>query len=272
MIQLAGAAAAAWFLQALVNVSASFGSNYPAASYSSSDAFLMETVLTLGLVSVILGTASGAQNLGVFGALGGWAATSRWPGCGQPDLGRLDESRPDVRARPGRRRLHRVLGLYRRAAPRSHHRRGFAFILARPGRWSGRLAAAQGALFTAAENPGPEITEPPAASSTGERTRRCTPSRRPGLRWLAARSARPHGVFRGHRPGSVVPRSSSRPDRTRDHWAVGTRRVRSIATSWAGRFPGTRCRRTPWTGWSPTGTSASWSAISGPPTDEAVTQ
>ena len=30
----------------------------------------METVLTLGLVSVILGTASGAQNLGVFGALG----------------------------------------------------------------------------------------------------------------------------------------------------------------------------------------------------------
>ena len=30
----------------------------------------MEAVLTLGLVSVILGTASGAQNLGVFGALG----------------------------------------------------------------------------------------------------------------------------------------------------------------------------------------------------------
>jgi aquaporin Z len=30
----------------------------------------MEVVLTLGLVSVILGTASGAQNLGVFGALG----------------------------------------------------------------------------------------------------------------------------------------------------------------------------------------------------------
>ena len=30
----------------------------------------MEAVLTLGLVSVILGTASGAQNLGVIGALG----------------------------------------------------------------------------------------------------------------------------------------------------------------------------------------------------------
>jgi aquaporin Z len=31
---------------------------------------LMEAVLTLGLVSVILGTASGAQNIGIFGALG----------------------------------------------------------------------------------------------------------------------------------------------------------------------------------------------------------
>ena len=68
--QLAGAALAAWFLQAVVRVSASFGSNYPASTYSAWDAFLMETVLTLGLVSVILGTASGAQNLGVVGAFG----------------------------------------------------------------------------------------------------------------------------------------------------------------------------------------------------------
>ena len=34
------------------------------------DAFLMEAVLTLGLVSVILGTASGAQNIGIIGAIG----------------------------------------------------------------------------------------------------------------------------------------------------------------------------------------------------------
>ena len=33
-------------------------------------AFLMEAVLTFGLVSVILGTASGAQNIGIIGALG----------------------------------------------------------------------------------------------------------------------------------------------------------------------------------------------------------
>jgi aquaporin Z len=68
--QLAGALAAAWFLQAVVGVSAHYGSNYPAAGHSAVSAFLMETVLTLGLVSVILGTASGAQQVGLFGAIG----------------------------------------------------------------------------------------------------------------------------------------------------------------------------------------------------------
>jgi len=68
--QLAGALLAAWFLQSLVHVSAHYGSNYPGAQFSARDAFLMETVLTLGLVSVILGTASGAQQVGLFGAIG----------------------------------------------------------------------------------------------------------------------------------------------------------------------------------------------------------
>jgi aquaporin Z len=68
--QLVGASLAAWFAQSVINASAVFGSNYPASGYTATDAFLMEAVLTLGLVSVILGTASGAQNLGVFGALG----------------------------------------------------------------------------------------------------------------------------------------------------------------------------------------------------------
>lgn len=70
VVQLAGAALAAWFLRAVVNVSATYGSNYPASGYSTWDAFLMEAVLTLGLLSVILGTASGAQNLGIVGAFG----------------------------------------------------------------------------------------------------------------------------------------------------------------------------------------------------------
>ena len=38
--------------------------------YSAGSAFWMEFILTLGLVSVILGTASGAQNIGIVGAFG----------------------------------------------------------------------------------------------------------------------------------------------------------------------------------------------------------
>ena len=68
--QLAGATLAAWFLQVVVHVSALYGSSYPATGVSALDAFLMEAVLTLGLVSVILGTASGAQQVGLFGAIG----------------------------------------------------------------------------------------------------------------------------------------------------------------------------------------------------------
>jgi aquaporin Z len=68
--QLGGATLAALFLRAVVDVSATYGSNYPASGYSSMAAFWMEFILTVGLVGVILGTASGAQNLGVIGAFG----------------------------------------------------------------------------------------------------------------------------------------------------------------------------------------------------------
>ncbi len=70
IVQLAGATLAALFLHAVINVSAKFGSNYPASGYSDLAAFWMELILTMGLVSVILGTASGAQNVGVIGAFG----------------------------------------------------------------------------------------------------------------------------------------------------------------------------------------------------------
>ena len=63
----------------------------------------METVLTLGLVSVILGTASGAQNLGVFGALGVGGLYRLGRAVGQPDLGRVDEPGALLRSRPGQR-------------------------------------------------------------------------------------------------------------------------------------------------------------------------
>src|SRR5215470_12657046 len=70
VVQLIGATLAALFLHEVIKVSAKYGSNYPAHGYSGWQAFLMEAVLTLGLVSVILGTASGAQNVGIFGSLG----------------------------------------------------------------------------------------------------------------------------------------------------------------------------------------------------------
>jgi aquaporin Z len=70
LVQLIGATLAALFLHAVINVSALYGSNYPAHGYSNLAAFWMELILTMGLVSVILGTASGAQNVGIIGAFG----------------------------------------------------------------------------------------------------------------------------------------------------------------------------------------------------------
>ena len=70
VVQLVGATLAALFLHAVLNVSSFHGSNYSASGYSGAAALWMEIVLTLGLVSVILGTASGAQNVGILGAFG----------------------------------------------------------------------------------------------------------------------------------------------------------------------------------------------------------
>jgi aquaporin Z len=70
VVQLIGASLAALVLRSVITVSAKYGSNYPVSSHSTMAAFWMELLLTAGLVSVILGTASGAQNIGLFGALG----------------------------------------------------------------------------------------------------------------------------------------------------------------------------------------------------------
>ena len=74
--QILGGLTAVVFLQWVLGVSASTGGTYPAPGTAYWVAFAMETVLTFGLVSVILGTASGAQNIGPIGALavGGYIA------------------------------------------------------------------------------------------------------------------------------------------------------------------------------------------------------
>ena len=81
VVQLIGATLACLFLHAVIDVSATYGSNYPAAGYSAGDAFLMEAVLTLGLVSVILGTAP-APRTSASSAHSASAATSRSPVSG----------------------------------------------------------------------------------------------------------------------------------------------------------------------------------------------
>jgi len=68
--QFAGAAAAALLLWALIGKQGSAGLTLPGHGISTVTAMLLELVLTVGLVSTILGTASGAQQVGPFAALG----------------------------------------------------------------------------------------------------------------------------------------------------------------------------------------------------------
>jgi aquaporin Z len=68
--QFAGAALATLLLWALIGKQGSAGLTLPGTGISATTAMLWEAVLTTGLVSVILGTASGAQQIGPLAALG----------------------------------------------------------------------------------------------------------------------------------------------------------------------------------------------------------
>src|SRR3954447_14548686 len=68
--QLTGAALACLFLLAVFGNVEHLGATLPGPGYHAWQALLMEIVLTAVLVSVILGTASAAQNVGTIGALG----------------------------------------------------------------------------------------------------------------------------------------------------------------------------------------------------------
>lgn len=68
--QLIGAALACLFLLAVFGNVEHLGATLPGPGYHDWQALLMEIALTAVLVSVILGTASGAQNVGYVGALG----------------------------------------------------------------------------------------------------------------------------------------------------------------------------------------------------------
>jgi aquaporin Z len=74
--QFVGGIAAAGFLRAMFGAIGSLGATTPGPGVSDLKAFIMEILLTTGLVSTILGTASGARNIGSNGALavGGYIA------------------------------------------------------------------------------------------------------------------------------------------------------------------------------------------------------
>ena len=153
VVQLVGATLAALFLHQVIDVSATYGSNYPASGYSAGSAFWMEFILTVGLVSVILGTASGAQNVGLFGAIGvgGYIALAgRW---GSPSSGAsMNPARtfgPDLVGGDFSHYLVYVAGPIAGAVVAV----GIAFVLRGRGGGESGSGAGQGALFTETQDP-----------------------------------------------------------------------------------------------------------------------
>lgn len=83
LAQLAGGVGATLFLRLVFGPGGSFGATVPGHGITSIQALAVETVLTTGLVNTILGTASGARNVGTNGAIavGGYIALAGlWAG------------------------------------------------------------------------------------------------------------------------------------------------------------------------------------------------
>jgi len=69
IMQFLGATLACLFLSAVLGQAGMLGATEPGAGVSGGEAMMIEALLTLGLVTTILGTASGAQNVGPLSAL-----------------------------------------------------------------------------------------------------------------------------------------------------------------------------------------------------------
>ncbi len=81
--QCAGAIAAALFLRGILSPAGTLGATIPRPGFPATRAVILEAVLTAGLVNTILGTATGARNIGPNGALavGGYIALAGlWAG------------------------------------------------------------------------------------------------------------------------------------------------------------------------------------------------
>jgi aquaporin Z len=83
LAQLIGGVGAALFLRAMFGTAGAVGATVPSSSIGPEKALALEIVLTAGLVNTILGTASGARNIGANGAIavGGYIALAGlWAG------------------------------------------------------------------------------------------------------------------------------------------------------------------------------------------------
>ena len=161
VVQLLGSTLACLFLWAMFGKLASSGATEPGTGFTATQAMWMEMILTVGLVSVILGTASAAQNVGPLSAIAVGAyiiLAGFWSRAGER---RVDEPRPLVRARPGDWGLLELLGLHRRADRRRTDRGRLRVHPPGPERRRGR----QGRTGRARPVGGAPKPPPPAATS-----------------------------------------------------------------------------------------------------------
>ena len=119
--EVVGATLAALFLNAMYGGILN-GATEPTPSVTPAVAILTEAVLTLGLVSVILGTASGARNVGINGAIAVGAYIGLVSVWGAPVTGASTEPGSLPRADARRRRPDQLLHLSHRASARGDGR------------------------------------------------------------------------------------------------------------------------------------------------------
>ena len=166
IVQLVGATLAALVLHQLIGVSAVHGSNYVASGYSAGVGFWMELLLTFGLVSVILGTASGAQNIGIIAALGVGAYIALAGLWGSPISGAsMNPARtfgPDLVGGNFTDYWVYIAGPILGGAAAV----AAAFVLRGPGGGPSGSGAAQGALFTKVAAQQPDRAQAAAADRT----------------------------------------------------------------------------------------------------------
>ena len=173
IVQLIGATLACLVLWAILGKIGDLGATEPGPGVDDWQAMLFEFILTLGLVSTILGTASGAQNIGVFGALavGGYIILAGF--WSSPISGASMNPCALVRARSGERRLLALLGLHRRAARRRAPRRGVRLRPSRCRRREERECGGPGAGRHASHDSRPEVGAEASIVRGGGGRRRC---------------------------------------------------------------------------------------------------